>query len=98
MFSEVIVIYQGHDFYGVRTPLESSYSGPLLTVSQAKRKEEASQNHRQFNVLREVREVRNFRLLLCTDVWDHVGEYSVRVLKEAVAAEKAEGSFPWSRW
>ena len=37
--------------------------------------------------------VRNFQLVLCADVWDHMGKYSVRVLEEAVAAEKAMGGF-----
>ena len=27
--------------------------------------------------------------MLCADVWEGVGEYAVRMLKEAVAAEKA---------
>ena len=31
--------------------------------------------------------------MLCADVWDGVRECSVQALKEAVAAEKAEGGF-----
>ena len=32
-------------------------------------------------------------MVLCADVWHRVGEYSVQVLMEAVAAEKANGGF-----
>ena len=31
--------------------------------------------------------------MLCVDVWDGVGEYSVRTLKQAVASEKESGGF-----
>ena len=37
--------------------------------------------------------VRDFRLVLCADVWDAVEETSVGMLKKAVAAEKATGGF-----
>ena len=37
--------------------------------------------------------MRDFRLVLCADVWDRGGEYSVQALKGAVAAEKARGMF-----
>ena len=32
--------------------------------------------------------LRDFRLVLCAEVWDCVGEYTMRVLRRAVAAEK----------
>jgi len=34
--------------------------------------------------------VRDFWLVLCVEVWDQVREYAIRVLKGAVAAERAE--------
>ena len=37
--------------------------------------------------------VRAFQLVLCADVWDGVGKYVVRVLEQAVAAEKAKRGF-----
>ena len=37
--------------------------------------------------------MRGFRLVLCADVWNRVADYSVGVLEEAVAAEKADGGF-----
>ena len=37
--------------------------------------------------------VRDFLLVLCADVWDQVVWYTVRILKEAMAAEKARGGF-----
>ena len=37
--------------------------------------------------------MRDFQLILCADIWDPVGEYAVRMLKEAVAEERAKGGF-----
>ena len=66
---------------------------PLCEVSQDGRRAEALRHHRRFEVFREVCKVRDFRLVLNATVWDPVGEYSVRMLKEAVAEEKAKGGF-----
>jgi len=55
--------------------------------------EEASWHRRQFEVFREMRKVRSFRLVLCVDVWDRVGEYAKQVLKQAVVVERAEVGF-----
>jgi len=45
-----------------------------------------------------MRKVRDFQLVLCADTWDGVGEYTVGVLKQAVAAERVkrgfDGTFP----
>ena len=40
--------------------------------------------------------VRDFRLVLCADVWDAVEETSVGMLKKAVAAEKATRGFTFN--
>ena len=40
-----------------------------------------------------MRDVRDFRLVLCIDVWGRMGEYAVRVVKHAVAVEEAEVGF-----
>ena len=67
---------------------------PLLReVSADEKVEEASRHHRRFEVLREVHNARDFRLVLSAGVWDPVGEYSVRMLKDAIAEEKARGGF-----
>ena len=44
-------------------------------------------------MFREAHKVQNFRLVLCADVCDCMGEYSVQELENAVAAEKASGGF-----
>ena len=90
---EIIVIYQDYDFRGIRSPWACSARGPLHVMSQAERAREASRHLRQFGVLRELHKVRDFQLLLCADVWDRVGEYSVKVLKEAVEAGGVKGTF-----
>ena len=50
-------------------------------------------HRRRFEVFREMHKVRDFQLVLCADVWDFIGWFSMRVLKNAVAAEKARGGF-----
>jgi len=82
----VVVVYRDYDFCGVLQPL-------IRSVSQADKASEAFQHHTQLGVFREIRKVRDFRLVLCADVWNDVGEYPVRVLEGAVAVEKAEGGF-----
>ena len=62
-------------------------------MSQADREEEALCYHQQFGVFRETHKVRDFRLVLYADIWHRAGEYLVRVLVEAVAAERAKGGF-----
>ena len=40
-----------------------------------------------------MRKIRDFQLVVCADTWDVVGEYTVGVLKQAVAAEKVKRGF-----
>ena len=54
---------------------------------------DASRHYMEFSVFREAQKVRDFRFVLCADVWDRAGEYSVRVLKGAVAVEDVKGMF-----
>ena len=44
---------------------------------------------RQFDLFREMHEIRGFRLVLFVDVWDCVGDYTA--LEQAVEVEKARG-------
>jgi len=84
-FSEVIVLYQDFDFcYYWGTP------PAFFPISQTARAGVASRHHKRFNLFREMYKVRDFRLVLCADVWDRMGKYSVGVLKQAIAVEKAE--------
>ena len=87
-----MVIYCGWDFSGVEYQ-SGTDRPPLREASQAERAAEASRHRGRFGALREARKVRNFQVELCASVWDPVGEYSVRMLKEAVAEEKAKGGF-----
>ena len=89
--TDVVIQYLDEDFCGVewRRP-----GWPLLReLSQAEREKEASQYRMQFEVLREVRKVRDFRLVLCAMVWGCVGEYPVQVLEKAVEDERVNGGF-----
>ena len=53
------------------------------------RRMEALWHRGLFRVFREMHAVRDFRLVLCANVWDPLGEYTVGVLKQAVTAERA---------
>ena len=89
---EVVVVYRDYDFCGVRHPGYPTLP-PVCRVSQDKRAREALQHHRQLRAFREMHKLREFRLVLCAEVWHRIGEHSVRVLEEAVAVEKAKGGF-----
>jgi len=88
-FSEVVIIYRDTDFCGV-----AQYSRPpniYTDTTPDQRAKEASWHRELFKVFRWMYGLREFRLVLCAEVWDCVGEYAMRVLKQAVAAEKAGG-------
>jgi len=92
VFSKVIVFYRDFDFFGIDTP----WSG--LTLRQPRRKEvevEAKEHSIRFMTIRSIRYKRHFQLVLCADVWDGAGEFAVRSLEQAVAAEKERGGFDW---
>jgi len=90
---EVIVLYRDYDFNGVEEHQASRVLGPFRKISQVQRGEEALRHHRQFRVFQEVQKVQDFQLVLCADVWHHVGEYSVQVLEKVVKKENAKGVF-----
>jgi len=91
-YLNVVVIYLDHDFRGINPPGHPDQLN-LREMSEADTEEETSRHSRRFEVLREVHKVRGFQLVLCAQVWDPVGEYSVRMLKAAVADERAKGGF-----
>jgi hypothetical protein len=89
-FSEVIVCYRRPDFNGLSFHSLDA-PGPYREMTPVESAMEASRHHRLFEVFRKMHAVRDFRLALCVDIWDRVGEYAVQVVKRAVAAEKAAG-------
>ena len=94
LLSRIMVTYQDWNFRGVEPcPLPGRPPFREMCGADADRAEEASQHQRLFEVFREVLAVQAFSLELWMDVWDSLGEYSVGVLKEAVAAEKARKGF-----
>jgi len=91
-FFEVEVLYRWDDFRGVES-WQNPDQPPLHEVLPVQKAEEASRHRGQFEVLRRVRNVRDFRLVLIASVWHPVGEYSVQMLKEAIAEERAYRGF-----
>ena len=81
VFSKVIDIYRDYDFGALSV---------CPRVSPDEVEIEASCRRRQFEALREIRKVRDFQVVLCADVRDHLRKYVERELKDAVAVEKAK--------
>ena len=77
-FSDFVVVYCGGDFYNDVYPTNARFGLG----------DEGLWYHRQFEVFREMRKARDFRLVLRACC---VGDESVRELERAVAAEKAKG-------
>ena len=91
VFTEVTALYREYHFCGVELPW--SDRPRLRRRTLAEKAEEASWHSRWFEAFQRMHKVRDFRLVLCADVWEEVGEYSVRSLKEAVAGEEARRGF-----
>jgi len=89
---ELVVLYWDYDFRGVQLA-QHSVRPHIRELSQAERAEEASRHHKRFELLREVHNVWGFQLVLCADVWGPNGEYSVRMLRQAIADEKVKKGF-----
>ena len=87
-----MLVYQAFNFPGIRTSRNSEWPHSR-EMSVFERAREASKHQKRFNLLREVRKVREFRLAICANVWDPVGEYAVRTLREAVEEGKAKQVF-----
>jgi len=87
---KVTISYRDFDFRGVGLPWAE---WPIRRMSPTEAAQEASFHDSRFRVLRTMHEIRGFQLVLCLDVWDSVGEYTMRMLKMAVAAEEAKRGF-----
>ena len=85
-------MYRGIDFHAIVDRYPAAGTRYRWTNS-SREVEEASQHRKRFQLLREIRKGRNFRLVLHANVQETVGEYVVGMLKEAVAVEKASGGF-----
>lgn len=91
-FSQVRLIFQGNDFLAIRLPQHSVWPH-LRELSEHEKSQEASRHCGRFRLLNKLHQVREFRLELHVEVWEPLGEYVVRKLKEAVATEKTRGQF-----
>ena len=96
-YLDVVVVYRESDFGGIN-PRGYPDRPHLREMSEADTEEETLRYDRLFEVSREVHKVRDFQLVLCAQVWDPVGEYSVRMLKAAVVDERAKGGFDGFRF
>lgn len=89
-FSEVTVFYRDRDFGGFT--FHPRYRPNIYReMTMAEGTKEASWHRALFKVFREMHKVRDFRLVLCADVWGYVGRYTMGVLAQAVAEERVAG-------
>jgi len=96
----MVMVYRDYDLRVVQTPDYPTRSR-VRRMLQVDRVRETLQHATRFWVFGEILKVRDFRLVLCADVRDCVGEYSVLVLEETVAAGTANGGLTTSspnRW
>ena len=94
VFSDVIVIFKDKD-----VPLMNyRQCGPFTPVRFPPYIEaaEASKRHRTFRMLHDLHKVRDFKLVLCANVWGYFEDCAVRELGRIVATEwwKAGGGNP----
>ena len=87
-FFQVVVVYQWHSLRGLYAP-----QYPIHEVSQDVSEAEALRHQGRFGVLRKAHQARDFQLVLSAEMWDPEAKFSVQILKEVVAGEKAEGGF-----
>jgi len=66
-FSEVVVSHKGDDVRGI-DPMGGTYCPAFCSITEADMVEEASHHHWRFESLREMHNVRGFRLVFHVDV------------------------------
>jgi len=91
-FTEVIAFYRDYVFFGMEYPFLVYSDFRRLSPGQIAEEVGVLFDER-FKVFREMRKVRDFRLVLCAYSWDGVGEHMVRALRRAVEAEKVKRGF-----
>ena len=79
-FSEVIVFYRDCDFRG-STVYPHHTSNVYRTMTPAQSTKQDLWHRGLFEAFHEMHTVRDFRSVLCVDVWDRMGEYAVEVVK-----------------
>ena len=87
-FSQVQVIYNENDFAAAQI---KSKPCKIVQVTQDEKALEHSFHQERFQIFREMREVRQFQLVLCLNFWEKSAEPLRQRLEEIAAAEKARG-------
>ena len=86
VFADIIIIYEDDDISGahisstiafIHAPIGRDYS--------------MERNGQMFEMLREMRRIRDFGLVLCADVWGYIRERAMRELEWVVSTERERG-------
>ena len=91
-FSEVIIIYRDYNFGFVEYPSKSMWH-IFRAMSPAEKERQVPDHRTRLKALREMHKVRDFRPILCADVWDCVRGRAVYELEHAVALEREVDDF-----
>ena len=83
---DLVVIYRGNDLSGM--PHCSWCDSALVRCPRSPWTEEALRFRHQFKVFREIYSTRDFRLVLCADVFDCMVEDSIEKLEHIAKAEE----------
>ena len=90
-FSQVQVIYNEIDFAAAQMTCDHANPYKIVQVTQDEKVSEYSFHQERFRIFREMREVRQFQLVLCLDLWEKSAEPLRRRLEEIATAEKERG-------
>jgi len=87
---DVVIIYRDVIPSGGQDCMWCCNSGPICNHSKEMRDKNARGHQQQLRVFREMRSMRDFRLVLCADVSDHMVGHAVGKLERIAKAEKVE--------
>lgn len=94
---DVVIVYREFDLGGTAFCWLGCESDPVCFRhnTQKERETDALHYERQFKVFREMHDARDFRLVLCADVFECMVEHAVETLRHAVSTREVNGELAY---
>lgn len=94
---DVVIVYREIDLGGIRSCWLQCTSDPVCFRHRSPEGREADllRHKRQFAVFREMHSARDFRLVLCADVYDCMVDYAVQTLEHNVNSTEVTGGLEY---
>ena len=94
---DVVIVYREVDLGGIRGCWLQCTSDPVCFRHRSSEGREADvQRHKQqFKVFREVHDARDFRLVLCADVYDCMVDFAIQTLEHNVYSTEVNGGLEY---